>query len=103
MPVLFLGGLENNEYLNKANTDTEARKIYDRTWGFIANKSTLWWGNMDSWRKILYEYEGVNIKLVNEHESSEIFETEEYKNMKYYPEKDSIKIINETVVVKLSD
>ena len=30
-------------------------------------------------------------------------ETNEYKNMTYYPEKDSIKIINNTVVVKLSD
>lgn len=103
MPVLFLGGLESNSYLSRNNTSIEARKIYDRTWGFISNKSTIWWGNLDSWRKILYEHVGVNLNLVSEWESTEILNTEEFANMKYYPEKDSIKVINNTVVVKLSD
>ena len=103
MPVLFLGGLENNSYLSRKNTQIEAKKLFDRTWGFIANNSTIWWGNLDSWRKILYEYIGVNMNLVSEWECTDIFNTEEYKNMKYYPEKGSIKIINNTVVVKLSD
>lgn len=103
MPVLFLGSLEGNSYLKRDNTDTEAKKIYDRSWGFIAKQSKIWWGNMDCRRKILYEYCGVNTKLVSVEESEEIFATEEYKTMKYYPEKDSIKIINNTVVVKISD
>ena len=103
MPVLFLGGLENNSYLSRSNTSIEAKKIYDRSWGFISDNSTIWWGNLDSWRKILYEYTGVNLNLVSERECSEILESEEFKNMKYYPEKDSIKIIDNTVVVKLSD
>jgi hypothetical protein len=103
MPVLFLGGLENNEYLSRNNTDIEAKKIYARSWGFISENSTIWWGNLDSWRKVLYEYSGVNLNLVSEWVSTEIFETDEYKSMTYYPEQDSIKIINGTVVVKLSD
>lgn len=103
MPVLFLGGLENNSYLNRKNTSIEAKKIFDRSWGFISNNSTIWWGNLDSWRKMLYEYTGVNLNLVSEWECSEIFETEEYKNMNYYPGKNSIKVINNIVVVKLSD
>jgi hypothetical protein len=102
-PVLFLGGLEDNAYLSRSNTWMETKKVYDRSWGFIAEKSTIWWGNLDSWRKILYEYSGVNMNLVSEWESTEIFETEEYKSMTYYPEQDSIKMINNTVVVKLSD
>ena len=52
---------------------------------------------------MFYEYLGVNVNLVSEWDSTEIFETEEYKNMKYYPEKGSIKVIHGTVVVKLSD
>lgn len=103
MPVLFSGGLENNEYLKRTNSDTDAWETYNRSWGFIAGNSSIWWGNLDSWKKILFEYEGVNMKLVSEWESQEIFTTDEYKSMKYYPEKDSIKIINNTVVVKLSD
>jgi hypothetical protein len=103
MPVLFLGGLMNNTYLNRSNTSVEAKKVFDRSWGFIAEESTIWWGNLDSWSKLLYEYTGVNLNLVSEWVSTDIFETEEYKSMKYYPEKDGIKIINGTVVVRLSD
>ena len=102
-PVLILGGLENNEYFNRKNTSIEAKKLYNRTWGFISDNSTIWWGNLDSWRKILYEYVGVNWNLVSEWECSEIFETEQYKSMKYFPEQGSIKIINNTIVIKLSD
>ncbi len=105
MPVLLLGGLENNKYLNAYITNIEAEKVFDRGWGFISYKPPIWWGSLDSWNKMLYEYIGANLNLVSEHEeeSKKIFETEEYKNMTYYPEKDSIKIINGTVVVKLSD
>ena len=103
MPVLPIGGFGGNEYFNRKNADTEARKIFDRSWGFISNNSTIWWGNLDSWRKVLYEYLGANVKLISRSASEDIFETDEYKTMKYYPDKDSIKIINGTVVVKLSD
>lgn len=102
-PVLILGGIKESKYFDSNNTSLEAKKIYDRSWGFIAKDSTIWWGNLDSWRKMFYEYLGVNVNLVSEWDSTEIFETEEYKNMKYYPEKGSIKVIHGTVVVKLSD
>ena len=103
MPVLLLGGLENNSYLDRDNTSIEAKKIFKRSWGFISENSTIWWGNLDSWRKVFYEYVGINLNLVSERECTDILESEEFKNMKYYPEKDSIKVINNTVVVRLSD
>lgn len=103
MKVVFLGGLSNNKYVNKTNTTLEAKKIYERTWGFISGMPTMWWGNMESWKKVVYEYIGVNINLATDQERDKICETEEYKSMKNYPEKDSIKIINDIVVVKLSD
>ena len=103
MPVLILGGFENNSYFDKNNTSIEAKKIYNRTWGFISDFPTIWWGNLDSWRKMFYEYLGININLVSEWECQEILNTEEAKNMEKYPEKSSIKIINNTVVIKLSE
>lgn len=103
MPILIVGGLESNLYLNRRNTTIEAKKIYDRTWGFISNNSTIWCGNLDCWKKILYEYIGINVNLVSEEEKIEVLETERYKNMNCYPNKDCIEIINNTVVVKLSD
>lgn len=102
MPVLIIGGIQSNEYFNKENTSVETKKLYSRTWGFISNDSTIWWGNQDSWEKILYEYIGVNSNLVSESECTDIMQTDEYKNMKNYPEKGSIKVINNTVVVKIS-
>ncbi len=103
MPVLILGGIKESEYFDRNNTSLETKKIYERSWGFIAKDPTIWWGNLDSWKKIFYEYIGVNIHLVSEWDCAEIFETEAYKRMKYYPEKGSIKVIHGTVVVKLSD
>ena len=103
MPILFLGGLKDNSYLNRDNTPMETKRVFDKSWGFVAKEPTVWWGNLDSWIKLYYEYIGVNLNLVSEWVSGDIFETEEYKNMTYYPENDSIKIIKDTVVVKLSD
>ncbi len=103
MPVLFIGGLQNNRYLSRDNTDIEAKKIFDRSWGFISEGPIVWWGNLDSWKKLLYEYQGVNMNLVSEGDNQKILETEEYKSMKCYPEKDSIKVIDGTVVIKLID
>lgn len=101
MPVVFIGNFECPDYLNKDNANVDTNKIYDRSWGFIADWPVIWWGNQDSWKKLLYEYEGVNMNVVSEEECKEILETEEYKNMGQYPEKDSIKIIDGTVVVRL--
>ena len=101
MPVVFIGNFESPDYLNKDNANVDTNKIYDRSWGFIADWPVVWWGNQDSWRKLLYECEGVNMNVVGEDECKEILETKEYKNMGQYPENDSIKIIDGTVVVKL--
>ncbi len=103
MPVLFIGNMQNNSYLDKYNTEIEAKKIYDRSWGFISEGPIVWWGDLNSWRKLIYECEGINMKLVSEGENKEILETEEYKNMQCYPKKDSIKVIKGIVVVKLID
>lgn len=103
MPVLFIGNMQNNSYLNRHDTEIEAKKIYDRSWGFISEGPIVWWGDLNSWRKLLYEYAGVNMQLVSEGDSKEILETEAYKNMKNYPENGCIKVINGTVVVKLID
>lgn len=103
MPVLILGDLKNNDYFNRDNTAIEAKKIYDRSWGFIAREPAIWRESQDSWRKLLYEHTGVNLNLISVSDSEGVTETEEFKTMKNYPEKDSIKIINGVVVVKLTN
>lgn len=102
MPVLILGDLKRNSYLDRNNTSIEAKKIFNRTWGFISDYSTIWSENLDSWRKIFYEYVGVNINLISINDNIEILEEEEFKSMNYYPQNGSIKIINNIVVIKLN-
>ena len=103
MPVLIVGNLKDNNYLSRENTGLETKKIFDRTWGFISNEPTVWEDNQDSWNKMFYEYVGVNLKLVGKDDCKNILETEEYKTMANFPDEDSIKIIENTVVIKISD
>lgn len=103
MPVLIVGNLKDNNYLSRENTGLETKKIFDRTWGFISDEPTVWEDNQDSWNKMFYEYVGVNLKLVGKDDCKNILETEEYKTMANFPDEDSIKIIENTVVVKISD
>ena len=100
-PVVFIGNFESPDYLNKDKANVDTNKIYDRSWGFIADWPVVWWGNQDSWKKLLYECEGVNMNVVGEEECKEVLQTKEYKEMGQYPEKDSIKMIDGIVVVRL--
>ena len=51
---------------------------------------------------MIYEYIGANLNIIDQSDYPEIIESEEYKNMKNYPEKGSIKIINNIIVIKIS-
>ena len=48
-------------------------------------------------------YFGKRIKVCSENEYKEIIKTKEYKEMGVYPDKNSIKIINNIIVIKLSN
>ena len=102
MPVIITGGLETSQYFNRDNTTLESKKIFDRTWGFISSNPTMWWGNQESWKKMIYEYIGANLNIVNQSDYPEIIESEEYKQMGNYPEEESIKIIDNVLVIKIS-
>lgn len=101
-PVLITGGLEKNSYFDRKNISIENKKIFDRSWGFISSNPTVWLGNQESWKKLIYEYIGANLNIVNQSDYPEIIESEEYKNMKKYPEEGSIKIIDNIIVIKIS-
>jgi len=103
-PILFVGDMNSNKYLNKqVHGTTDGYALYKKTWGFVENLPMIWAGNVGSWRMLLYQYIGVNANyVISEGEGKEIMETEEFKNMKAYPEKESTKMIDGVVVVKLS-
>ena len=101
--VMITGNLSNNKYYNY-NTNLDIDNIYNLNYGFIANKSLFWdeYVNVkNGWTRYLYEYLGVNINFIDENTYNEITKSKEFKDMENYPNKNSIKLINNTIVIKL--
>ena len=73
--------------------------------GFLANSCETW----ESYDGILSNvnfykrYFGMELTMCSREEYENIIETEEFKNMPVFPNDNSIKIINNIVVVKLSE
>ncbi len=73
--------------------------------GFLSNSNETW----ESYDGILSNvnfykrYFGMDLTMCSREEYKDIIETEEFKNMSVFPDDNSIKIINNIVVVKLSE
>lgn len=100
--IMITGNLNNNKYYNH-NTNSELNNIYKLNYGFVANKSLFWdeYTNIkNGWTRYMYEYLGVNIEFIDINNYNNILNTNEYKNMAEYPNNNSIKLINNVVVIK---
>jgi hypothetical protein len=73
--------------------------------GFTSNENETWacYEGTGLTVEFFQMYLGKSITMVNKQEYDEIVNTEEYKNMTTFPDVDSIKIINDTIVVKLNE
>lgn len=80
-------------------------KDAERANGFISNDNVTWnnYSGTIQNKKIYEKYLGVHIDVVDRSIYDEIKNTEEFKSMPIYPEKGSIKIINDVIVVKTSE
>ena len=96
MPIFIFGNLLSNEYFTKYDKD-----VKDRSWKFISTIPMVWIDNNSSWERFFYEYAGVNIKALTLSDGKELVKTEEFRKMGVFPADDSIKIINNTVVLRL--
>lgn len=65
------------------------------------------WGVFDNslvgWCQVFAQYTGVFLNMCTVQEAAEIVETQEFKEMPNYPEDGSIQVINDIIVVKVSD
>ena len=80
-------------------------KDIERTNGYIT-KDNVTWGNYEgTWqnKKFFEKYNGVVFEMVDKSKYDIIKETEEYKEMPIYPNSGSIKIIDDVIVVKISN
>ena len=102
--VMITGNLDNNKYYKNSNNSNNVSNIYKLNYGFISN-SSLFWNEYDNvkngWTKFMYQYLGVNINFVSLDKYNQILDMNEYKDMNTYPNKESIKVIDNVIVIKL--
>ena len=100
--VLIIGNRMdgNNSSSNYPQIENSLGKDNIATWG------VLWpdfGGNQATWYHFMSYYCGWKFQVCTEEEYLDIINTEEYKTMKQFPQKDSIKKINDIYVVKISN
>lgn len=102
--IMITGNLENNDYYNN-NNKNELNNLKKLNYGFISNKSLFWeeYTNIkNGWLRFYYEHFGVDLNFVSEEEYNTILQKEEFKEMTTYPNKNSIKKIDNIIVIKIS-
>ena len=104
-PVMIAGDISKNKYYMKKQT-TELSQLSNLTYGYVSNYPLFWseFTNMkNGWSRFMEQYLGFPITFVDLDTYQKILETKEYKDMKIYPDKDSIQEIDDVIVVKLSN
>lgn len=97
MKVCFIGEINNKIYPRDS-------KVYDMAVGYISNWGEFWIsrnGSNISIKNFIEKYLGLKIDFCTVNEFNKIIRTEEYKGMKVFPSNESIKVINDIMVVKL--
>jgi len=99
MKLCFAGTIDEENYPRNS-------KVYDMAIGHVSKFGEFWIsydGSRATMEKFMQKYCGINIKWCEDKEYKSIVNSQEYKNMKIFPAQESVKVINHTVVVKLSD
>ncbi|WP_196808820.1 glucosyltransferase domain-containing protein [Butyrivibrio sp. FC2001] len=98
--VCILGMME------KGNFPDDKEELREKLQWTIAYYRTFWESRKHTqklWNKFLENYIGINYKKCEIDKVEEIFESDKFKAMPNYPEKDSVVIMDDVLVIKLSD
>ena len=95
MPVAIIGTPDKSKYPSTNTTKEITNDITGTDGDMIASKTT-------HYKAFLEKYFNLKIIALNTSETEKIQATDEFKNMPTYPDKDSMKIIDGVLVVKLS-
>lgn len=97
LPVVFVGKLPEIDYHNA---------LIDVVYGTTAEHKMIWdsySGSQQSWMYFLRHITGKGYETVSEEECQEIIATDAFRQMPVFPVDGSVKVIGDTVVVKLSN
>ncbi len=80
-------------------------KNYNKANGFISNDNETWnnYGGTVQNSNYFEKYLGIKIKICSKSKYAEIIKTDEFKEMPVYPNPGSIAVINDIIVIKVSD
>lgn len=94
----------NMEYLFSYVIKTPASEI-EKTTGMVTKNTISWTGyaGVKRYQMFYSKFLGKNIVSADEEKYEKIIPTEEFEKMSVYPENGSIKIIDNTIVVKVSE
>lgn len=81
-----------SDYINSANDYAQ--------WGLFW---TTWDGSTNCWRMLIKNELGINVNMCNQQEYKEIANTTAFWEMNEYPAQNSIGVINNVIVVKISN
>lgn len=98
MPVLIAGTVSDSEYpINSRLKEMSIGQISE--WGMFWQDH---YGMKSCWCALYKTYFGIDINYCTDEQYSLITNSEEFKNMNIFPENGSVKIIDNTVVFKLT-
>lgn len=102
--VMIVGNLDSNDYYNYTNNGP-LNNLKKLNYGFVSNKSIFWdeYTNIkNGWIRFYDEYFGIYLNFVSLEDYNRILDSDEFKEMSVYPSKDSIRMIDNVVVVKIN-
>ena len=84
--------------------ETPARE-YEKTTGMVTRNTISWTGyaGVQRYEEFFRKFLGLNIRSATEQQYLEIVNTPEFKAMPTYPASDSVKIIDNIIVIKITD
>ena len=94
--IMFAGIIDENNYKRPSN-------LYNFSYGFPANNAVFhgdYQGQIATWQRIIELYYGLSIPRPSEEQYKRIVESEEFSNMQEYPNRNSIKNIEDVIVIK---
>lgn len=98
-PIMFGGIVGNDNYPRRSS-------LYTYTVGSVVPNPTFhgsYSGSLGTWHKFMHIFFGLDIPICPAERYQAILDSEEYKEMELFPGKDSVRVMDGIVVVKLSE
>lgn len=98
--LLIAGSMEDGNFPSLYDWPMEVIKGTSASYGFMWNTYT---GNEECWINFLKQYKGIQFESCNQQEYEVLLDKQDYIDMPLFPNAGSVKMIDDVVVVKMSN